>query len=111
MKITLTEKEMLSLLTKAVGMKVTEYHICEPLAIRCRKAVEVWRYLADQKIIAIKELRNVFCGRKNDFGIEFCELSLGRAKWAVENWGKWIAYVEEHDCLPHDGFYETVTVK
>jgi hypothetical protein len=62
-----------------------------------KRAVEGLRYNSDQKIMAIKALRQAVADDKGFMG-------LADAKYAVENWASFLAFVEQNGRLPQNGF-------
>lgn len=99
MKLHVTKQEMLDLLTRALSVKVTGFTIAkETKADVIESAMSVQfgtdRFPLNKKIEAIKLLRTVV--------LENCMWSMGlsEAKYAVENWVKWIAFVSKHKRVP-----------
>jgi ribosomal protein L7/L12 len=96
--ISLTKPELLVILSSHYGFTVVDATITtEPtLAKAIREVVEQFDYRSTQKIAAIKALRTFAC-EKN-----LCSLGLADAKWAIENFATFIAFVEKNDRLPAD---------
>ena len=109
MKITATKEQICEILSRAVGSTVTDFCVCNPVgrskafANKFRVAIKELNYLGNQKIEAIKKLREIAGNRKE--GLTYtCKIRLDDAKWAVENWEKWIAFVELNGRLPKDEY-------
>jgi len=96
MKVSLTKKELLELLTKHFGYEVTECVIAKSFVLynKLNSAMKKEISTPNNKIASIKLLRTlVHHHTKNDVG-------LADAKWAVENWPKWIAFVKINNRIP-----------
>lgn len=99
MKITVTKLELLSILSSHFNREITECTISKntgPCKIELRFAKELKLSEITQssisganKILAIKALRTVNPG-----------MGLAEAKWAVENWEKWIGFVRTKGRAP-----------
>lgn len=99
MKINATKKEICELLSKATGIEVTDFSVKKTASFNAQKFIDAVKnldYLGSQKITAIKAIREVAGYDKNNH----CHLTLSNAKWAVENWPQWIAFVKEKGRLP-----------
>jgi hypothetical protein len=59
-----------------------------------------YNYTGTQKIMAIKALRQLSSDQKWSGNT----MLLADAKWAVENYPRFIAFVREHDRLPLDDY-------
>jgi ribosomal protein L7/L12 len=100
MKITVTKSELLRILSAHFNQEITECTICKstgPCKIEVLLAKELGLPHITQsnisganKIPAIKALRTVVADN----------LGLAEAKWAVENWEKWIGFVRSKDRVP-----------
>ena len=90
-------------MSRAIGLTITDFCVCNPFAEKFRAAIKGLNYLDNQKIEAIKKLREV-AGDKKQNGFNVSKLRLADAKWAVENWEKWIAFVELNGRLPKDDY-------
>lgn len=100
MKIALTKPELLKILSKHFGEDITDltitkgsnFHmiLMEKLSkIICIPVAPAMVFPPDKKIPAIKALREVVPGT-----------GLAEAKWAIENWNEWIAFVAKHGRAP-----------
>jgi hypothetical protein len=106
MKLTLTKDELLVILAHKFGSEITDVSVINPP--RPPKELPLFRRLinqlamelqypvtitvvcpADKKIAAIKALRGFVPG-----------MGLAEAKWAIENWNRWITFVKGHDREP-----------
>lgn len=116
MKITATKEQICEILSRAVGSTVTDFCVSNPVkrskafAEKFRAAIKGLNYLAHEKIPAIKKLREIAGDRKEE-GYYTCKLKLADAKWAVENWEKWIAFVELNGRLPKDDYLHNGILK
>lgn len=102
-QITLTKPELLTILSSHYGFTVVDATIAtEPtLAKAIREVVEQFDYRSTQKIAAIKALRQLSVDRKLcDVGI----MGLADAKWAIEHFDEFIAFVEKNDRLPAESY-------
>lgn len=94
MKINLSRKELLSILSSRFGYEVTDYTITkepryvENLTIRMEH-MNAWPIRADNKIACIKALRT-----------EVPNMGLAEAKWAIENWPQWSAAAKKFNAAP-----------
>lgn len=114
MKITLTKRELLDMLYDKFGFKFSEVDIVPDTdndisAAKCQQAVEI-PLSKGKKIDAIKALREV-AGNTNVTGLSECRLGLADAKWAVENWPKWIEFVRNFGRLPQAGYHLTGSLR
>ena len=106
MKVTLTKPELLNIIAKYLRVKVEDFElVAEPTPLpeivpTLREAVESVSYRGTAKIQAIKNLRMVASQFMPNKGEQF---GLADAKWAVENWEKFIAFVVENNRLPLSG--------
>lgn len=106
MKITLTKTELLAILNQKFGPEITDVAISNPpgpaketpffrriinqMAMELQYPVTITVVCpADKKIAAIKALRGFVPG-----------MGLAEAKWAIENWNRWITFVKGHDREP-----------
>ena len=98
MKIEITKQDLLRFLSKRMGMEVTDVVVVSGvrMADMIRKAIGGLDYKFSQKIMAIKALRQLATDEK------WVEVTIGLAdaKWAVENFNDFIAFVEKNDRLP-----------
>lgn len=99
MKIQLTTPELLAILTKHFKTTVEEIVIANvpTMADIIHKAISALDYNYSQKIQAIKTLRQVGLDNKWNDGIT---IGLANAKWAVENYTRFITYVRTNGNLP-----------
>ena len=98
-KISISQTELLDTLSRAYGFKVDEVLITtektESLADKLSVIIKEFPdYRATQKIAAIKRLLEL----KRDSS-EY--MPLANAKWAVENWEKFINFVRKENRLPN----------
>lgn len=102
MKITLSKTELLTIISAQLGYSVTDLTISKdnPLHLTIKKAVakdlgvtgNLDSFLVNRgenKIPAIKSLRTHIPG-----------MGLFDAKWAIENWSEWIAFVQVNGRFP-----------
>jgi len=106
MKLTLTKAELLPILTGHFKMPVTDITIETTPAVPTAaelitNAIKGLRYTSDQKIMAIKALRQVTADHTTTFSYV---LGLADAKWAMENFNRFITFVTGAGRLPHAGF-------
>ena len=103
MKIQIPKSELLRVLSKSFSVDVSEVDITDddasPLADVVRKIVTALDYKLTQKIAAIKALRQAASDNK------WQQISLADAKWAIEHFSEFIAFVERYNRLPKDGYY------
>lgn len=115
--LTLTKEEILSILSESFEVVVDDFTITNPstMAARIRSAIEPLRYTTDQKIQAIKTLRQLAVDHnwltsdnavRNNFDGKL-SFSLDDSKWAIENFPTFIAFVEKNDRLPFKGYYQS----
>lgn len=105
MKIHATHEEICQMLSRAVGSPVESFSIRKgdnKLVNQCKAAVESVDYKGNGKIAAIKALRAVFPIHGDQFRTS--SLGLAEAKYAVENWEKWIAFVKKNNRIPVEGY-------
>lgn len=93
-------EEIIGLLSKHLGIVVKDFVITSDsqsvIGKACRAAVFEPLNL-DFKITNIKALRNV--------AIMICTpLTLAEGKYALLNWVKWIAFVDDHNRFPKPGY-------
>jgi hypothetical protein len=94
MKITLSRKELLVILSSRFGFEVTDYTITkepryvENLIIRMEH-MNAWPIRPDNKIACIKALRT-----------EVPNMGLADAKWSIENWNIWSAAAKRFNAAP-----------
>ena len=94
MKLNLSRKELLVILSSRFGFEVTDYTITkdnrwlENVTVRMER-VGAFPIRADNKIAAIKALRT-----------EVANMGLAEAKWAVENWSVWSAAAKKFNAAP-----------
>ena len=104
MKIELTKSEALTILAQHFNTPVEDVAITSPKADLIDQEMAKYRYTnrytSDQKIMAIKALRKLSSDQKWSGNIMW----LTDAKWAVENYLRFIAFVRKHDRLPSDGY-------
>jgi hypothetical protein len=100
LRLTLTYSELLGLLSNQLGTTIDEVNIIvsADLVNKLKGAVEKYRFTSDQKIMAIKELREAT--REGE-----SIMRLADAKWAVENWGDFISFVSKNARLPKEDYY------
>ena len=101
MKISLTKKELLSILTQHFGQDVSECVIVKgPSALSSyleRRMTEKFgkpRFEPGRKIEAIKYLREIIHDQSKE------TLGLADAKWACENWNRWIVFIQTFKRMP-----------
>jgi len=101
MKLSLTKKELLDVLTKHFEHLVTECVIVKgPTTIsnylesRMTEKFGKVRFPGERKIEAIKYLREILYDRLKDTH------GLADSKWAIENWDRWIEFVKIHGRMP-----------
>lgn len=114
MRIKVTKQELLDLLTKAIGSKITEVVISKSdvessiLYEKIERAmmnefniilrenlVEI--FTSENKIPAIKVLRKYLFNNGLDPQHKY---GLAWSKWVVENWNTWINFVKTHNRVP-----------
>lgn len=104
MKIHATHEEICQMLSRAVGSPVESFKVKKTgnsqLVNHCVKAVESVDYKGSGKIAAIKALRELF----RDKVTGATSLGLAEAKYAVENWEKWLNFVKQNGRIPADGY-------
>jgi len=66
---------------------------------RIISAVEALRYEKDQKIAAIKAMRQVI------YDLNMPHMGLSDAKWAVEHWEEFKRFLLSQSKLPQEGYY------
>jgi hypothetical protein len=102
MKIEITKADLLKFLSKRMGMEVTDVVVVSgvTMADMIRKAIGGLNYKFSQKIMAIKALRQLAIDEK------WVEVTIGLAdaKWAVENFNEFIAFIEKNNRLPSQGY-------
>lgn len=110
MKIEITYSELCAILSRSFNCTVESINIINgtTLAQKCIAAVTKLNYKGNEKISAIKALREVFpCNEPN----RSSTLGLAEAKWAVENWEKWIEFVKQNNRVPANGYcYNNILV-
>lgn len=103
MKLSLQKSELLAILSAHLGHTVTDITITKvPSTVARDLTAKVARDLCisgeldqtrinhpNNKIPAIKSLRSHVSG-----------MGLAEAKWAVENWGEWIAFTKDNRRVP-----------
>ena len=99
MKLTLTKSDLLNILSNSLGTLVTEVEFTDgytSLYTHISSAVSTYMDSPDNKIRRIKALRGAVPG-----------MGLADAKWIIENWTRWIAFVRNHNRIPkfHGSFY------
>ena len=103
MKVILTKTELETVMTRIMGIPVEEVIIedaekpTKNLVEILTNAVEKFRFTSDQKILAIKSLREAAQSTGRFLG-------LADAKYAVDNWGEFIAFVRKYETIPSDDF-------
>jgi hypothetical protein len=110
MKLTLTKATLVLLLSKYMKAPITEIEITpEGNELANRLNDEISRLYptgsdAHSKIAAIKRLRELAAtpGTQCDALQRGECYSLASAKFAIENWPKFLAYVREHNRIPRD---------
>lgn len=112
MKINATYNEICDLLGKAVGFKVDSFSVVKTksilpglaLANKLKSSIAGLSYLGSGKIQAIKNLRiesGIRAGNDNAV-YPYYNLSLAKAKQAVENWNKFLTFVEKYNRVPEE---------
>lgn len=99
MKIEITHAELCAILSRTLNCTVESVNVIDgkDLAQKCIDAVTKLNYKGNEKISAVKALRAVFpCNEPN----RISTLGLAEAKWAVENWEKWIEFVKQNNRAP-----------
>jgi hypothetical protein len=104
MKIEITKQALLKFLSEHMGTEVTELVVVSgvTMADMIREAIGGLDYKFSQKIMAIKALRQLAVDEK---WVEVT-IGLGDAKWAVENFNEFIAFIEKNNRLPKPGYSE-----
>ena len=99
-KVYLTKLELLEVLSSHFNQTVVDVEMTtEPTVAQIvRNAVTALDYKGSQKILAIKALRQVASENRLVEDV----LGLGDAKWAIENFDTFIAFVEKNNRLPKD---------
>ena len=105
MKISVTKRELQSILSGYFKTNVTEVEVYEPsseLLNLLKAKIGVSISLA-QKIPSIKSLREL-CSNPQVVGVVGYSLGLAEAKWAVENWSQFLGFVESTGRIPTIGY-------
>ena len=113
MKLSLGKLELLQILSDHFGVKVEDVTIVKnggkTLADRITRELTkkigcdpgiVCTQNVSQKIPAIKMLRDIM-GTTNSPGLSPNGMGLADAKWAIENWAEWIAFVAKYNRVPN----------
>ena len=103
--ISLTKPELLTILSSHYGFTVVDVELIQPstMAADIRKTIEQFDYRGSQKIAAIKALRQLGLDQKWNGGVV---IGLADAKWIIEHFSDFIAFVENNNRLPvigHNG--------
>ena len=121
MKLTVTKKELLALCSKALGCEVSEIVVSKDfspaklsdakLSDRIVKMFQDDGYLdaqgqilPHQKIEAIKFLRNTIYPSTAEKG----GIGLGQAKWTIEHWDEFVAFITKNRRLPKVTMYADI---
>jgi hypothetical protein len=102
MKVILTKAELLSIISKHLRVKVTDFdivHVGAKIVAVLQKAIGAFDYRGGGKISAIKALRVASC----EFNANKDAMGLADSKWAVENWEQFAAFVKDNGRLPEPG--------
>jgi len=99
MRITLTKPQLLNILANHFNTPVEDVVIADPQSDLADKIEwEMRRYnLVTEKIAAIKHLRQVSVDHNWDNGRI---MYLADAKWAIENFDRYVAFVRNNNRLP-----------
>lgn len=107
MKISVTKRELQSILSSHFRVNVTEVDMLDntpELLDLLNSNVGKLIPIAAEKINAIKALRSLSSNNTNLFG--YC-LGLADAKFAVENWRQLITFINANGRFPKEGFSGT----
>lgn len=106
MKIQITKPQLLEILSRNFNTTVEDVTITgSGMADIIRAEISSFDYNGSQKIAAIKHLRQLTIDNNWNDG---AHMGLGDAKWAIENFSLFVAFVEKNDRLPRDGYSESV---
>jgi ribosomal protein L7/L12 len=122
--ITVTEKELVDLVSKAVGspfdeviVEVSAAPAIDKLAAQIESAVNNYRPFSDLGKTTLSQMRHALNRNVSQISLGLMEgfdakiaaikalrcitgLGLVDSKWAVENWAKWIQFVGYHGKFP-----------
>lgn len=103
MRISVTKRELQSILSSHFKTNVTEVEIDggNPDIVSMLKQKIGLVIDPVNKIQSIKELRTITAIDPKIFNYV---LGLAEAKWAVENWARFLNFVEKNGRIPHSGF-------
>jgi len=100
MRLTVTREQIRAALGKLYKVDVEDFTIIpaapSAIGIRCRSVV-CRPEIADTKISNIKAMRRLATNLRQP-------MTLMEGKWAVENWDRFIAFVDEYNRLPLGGY-------
>ena len=98
MNIEISNTQLLTILSDYFGTQVDRVDLIDGrlMAEQIRSAIKHLRFAGDQKILAIKTLRELVSTKKwTSFG-----MGLGDAKWAVEHLDQFLRFVETNNRIP-----------
>src|ERR1035437_3654096 len=106
MKIQITKPQLLAILSQHFNATVEDVTITgSGMADIILAEINSLDYKGSQKIAAIKHLRELTIDRNWNTGNN---MSLVDAKWAIENFSRFMDFVQKKDRLPEYGYSETV---
>lgn len=99
MKLLLTRQELLKVLGEYLKADIIDVEIVENMSAMLVSEIQTLKFQTTEKIAAIKKLREIALRDCR------CEMGLAEAKYAIENWDRFIQYVRIHNTIPVDTNY------
>lgn len=104
MKIQITKPQLLEILSRNFNATVEDVTIVgSDMSKIIRAEISTFDYNGSQKIAALKHLRQLTIDHN---WLDGDNMGLADAKWAVENFSAFIAFVQKNDRLPLGGYSE-----